>query len=260
MGNGASASTSTSVNALKATSEAYVSAIQDIAQGAALQQIVNMDCQSDGGSKNCKFCLDEMKKIWSPQETVDKCAPLCTCSVTGVDIREQVTLNMQSSQVNAAEETFKNQVSNSIFAQLNESQTEMFGSAQQFLFGSSQSKQFQKEVDNIWQEIKTTSVQDSLQQIKTLQIIDVRGPTHIYNVNLDVAIDYVSTVFQSNDTISQSILNIQNYIEAAVTVETGPITALIEIIVRLVLLVVVVIALIYAINLGIDVLMLYSSV
>ena len=233
------------INATSVVVEAYLAITQDISQGVTGRQIVSIDCGGDGKSKACNECIkytkNELKR--PPKEVQALCASICTCNIDNIKLKNMISFNAKAFLKVNAKEQFKTQINNSITQKAKQSGGDLFTIPDK-------TTNLTKTIDNLYTKMSTGSIQTALQNVQNLQTVSLAGPGDIYNVDMTVAIDYISTILTSDNSIMSSLDELtQNILQLSTQVTNAGLAQLIMWIVKIVLIIVILIVLFYSINL-----------
>lgn len=248
-------STESIVNSI---SEAYLMVAQETSQYLYNEQILNIDCNPSGTSSPCVDCIKATKKIFddrkesiTQQRLKEICKNPCTCNVSNINMSQTISINFQSFMEANSKQEFVKQVTNSFYSKASQTGTNLFPTDQR-------NETIQKAIENLYTKMASKTVQESLQGLKTLQIINVRGPANVSNIDITSAIDYVSMVLMKTDTLQQDITDIQtSMIALTMQILDVSLAQLIYRIVQIVIIIVMLMALGFIINMSFTVYGLY---
>jgi hypothetical protein len=260
MGNGVSTSMQNgSYSAAQIAAEAYLAVSQDISQGVIDQQIVSIDCNEGDSLKYCYECnawwkdyMDStpgaIEMLVTPGQTQEEainmlCSTQCDCIVGNIDLSSNIKVNMQTVQNTDSSADFETQIKNSLAQKV---------SAQGggLDFGADSQANFSNHVSNLYQGIRSSSVQRALSGLEALQVVTLKGPGHVLNVQLTDAIDYVAKTFQNESSTQNILMDLEtSIIQATTQILDAGLAQLILIIVQIVLLIIIIIMIVYSSNL-----------
>ena len=151
---------------------------------------------------------------------------------------------------------FAQQVQNALVNQV--------GSGNGFLFntkGSNGLTALNDSSKDMHQEIQNSSIQKSLQDLKNFQIISIKTPnSSLINVDLDLAVNFISNILQQNTATSSILSNINSTIIQLTTQEqTNSLNVIISWIVTLVVVGLMIVVSLFMVNIVMENLSLYAS-
>lgn len=189
-------------NILQAISEAYLSITQDVSQGVYALQMVSLDCGGET-SENCLSCISSTKKLTNDSKIIsDTCKPVCDCSISNIDLSQQISVNFSSFMENSSEADFQSKLLNSIYIQAQQTNNP--------LNFQNKMTEITNNINIIYNEMRTESFQNSIQSLKSTQIVSLKGAGNITTVNQQFAIDFISNILMSNSTISKAASELTN--------------------------------------------------
>ena len=233
--------------------QAILNMTQTITQSAVSQQIISINCQKD--TDTCSNCL----AFASNNNLIDNkdystVCPSCFCNMENVNINNIIQIDFTAIQQSDNKSNFVTQINNSLTQQ----------SVQQGvpLFNVDKGLQALADTSNsMYSAIQDTSFQNSLQSLKTFQIINVNNPnTNVINVYLDVAIKYMSNILQNNKSTSSILDDYDNQIKQFIkSTDDSLIASIVSWVVTLFLLIIFIIFLGFGINIIMANISLYAS-
>lgn len=255
MGGNASNLRSSVVNNIsitKAVAESYLNITQDIAQGTYNTQVVGIDCtQAQDVCLQCiqgiKDAFDKAKSNIPNSDITEMCHGVCTCDIHDIKLDQQISVNFSAFQKLATFESFKTGIMNSIYTQAKQS-----GGGINFYGINSDDTTtiLNKSIQNIYSSVQQDSFQSIIQSLKTLQNVELSGAGEIANVDMVIAVDFISKIVQNDSSMSQDIQQLESAILSASTqVTQSGLAQVILWIIRLIILVVCLIFLVYVVNL-----------
>lgn len=188
-------------NILQAISEAYLSITQDVSQGVYALQLVSLDCGGKTG-ENCLNCISSIKEL--KDKTSDICKPVCECSISNIDLSQQISVNFSSFMESKDSKDFQNNLLNSIYIQAQQTKNP--------LNFDNKMTDITTNVNKIYTEMRTEKFQSSIQSLRTMQIVSLRGAGNISTVNTKLAINFISDILLNNSTISKAATDLTNTI------------------------------------------------
>lgn len=196
---GKSETDSKQISVLRAISEAFVTVTQDISQSALSSQIVSLDCSMDAAGTSCLKCYDTLRSVNASEEKMIKtCNSVCNCSIEDVTMDQLVTINTNTFFESDISQEFITQFKNSIYMQAKQS-----GKS---LFTDTELTSLQSSITNIYNELKSRTFQAKIDDIQSLQVVELKGAGSIKTVNLNSTIDYVSQAIKTTKTV-QTLIN-----------------------------------------------------
>ena len=213
MGNQPSATEShKAISATRAVAETYLSFIQNISQGSFANQVVGVNCNYDPQNFGCIDCIQSLKDSYERdglepdlQYITDACKPACECKIEDVTLRQDITVDLSANLSAISEADFTMRAMNNIYAQAQQSGTDMFGIASR----TSATRTSQEAITEIASKIKQGVFQESIQGLQTLQNVTLSGPGNIATVDMTSAVDYISNVLMSSEDVAKLLTKTQ---------------------------------------------------
>ena len=217
-----------SLTSLSIITQAYLNVTQSITQGFYNQQIVKVDCKKN--SDVCNKCLEVAKNYnLVDGDDYSQACPICFCTLENINLNSIIKLNLSSFIQENSSANFQQQVLNSITQKAAEANQSLFN------FDDTKKNSLNKISNNIYNHIKQDSIQTSLQQLKTFQILSLENSnTQAINVDLNIATTFISKIFQSSSDVSSSISDMDTtIIQITSSVSDAGFAAIVSIIVTL---------------------------
>lgn len=201
---------SSSIVTTKILAEAYLYITQDTTQSVDSSQIISLNCSNKKTNELCLECKkgirdlnDKMRKGGGTKKDIfsDKkdCDDPCNCTIEKVDMKQLINVNFSAIKKSEAKQLFNQALLNSMTNQ------STVGGDSTLSFGNNTMDTISKISNNIYDKMMTEDFQSSIQTLKNMQVISLEGPGKIVTVNMTQAIDFVSKVFQSSASMSNSI-------------------------------------------------------
>jgi hypothetical protein len=227
-GNDGSVSGNKQISILRAISEAFVTITQDVSQSALSSQIVSLDCSREATGNACLKCYDILKSVNASEEKMIKtCRNVCNCSIEDVEMNQLVTINTSAFFESDVSQDFITQFKNSIYMQAKKS-----GKS---LFNDTDLDTLQSSITNIYTELKSSTFQAKIDNIQSLQVVELRGAGSIKTVDLTSIIDYVSQAVKTTGTIQTLINDLEKQmLSLSSQVTKGTMEAIIELFVSVI--------------------------
>lgn len=198
-GNDGSISGNKQISVLRAISEAFVTITQDVSQSALSSQIVSLDCSREATGNACLKCYDILKSVNVSEEKMTKmCNKVCNCSIEDVVMNQLVTINTSAFFESDVSQDFITQFKNSIYMQAQKS-----GNS---LFNDTELDSLQSSITNIYNELRSNTFQSKIDNLQSLQVVELKGAGSIKTVDLTSTIDYVSQAVKTTGSI-QTLVN-----------------------------------------------------
>lgn len=232
----------------RAVTEAYLAITQDISQSLENHQLIRLSCDSDDKRIQCDQCT----KWWfnhgssfKPPPSSDYinkiCAPVCRCDVKNVDMSQVIVINFSAFTQDSARSRFFNQVTNSLAQKATQEDSGIV---------SSNTKNSRNTINDIFNKMQSSTIQSAIQGLTSMQIIDVRGPSSVAVVNMNQAIDFISTILENNSETNTVLQELKDtVITESTQITKAGLQQVIEWVVQIVLFVVILFVLLYTINL-----------
>ena len=213
MGNQPSATEShKAISATRAVAETYLSFMQNISQGSFANQVVAVNCNYDPENFGCIDCIQGLKDSYvrdglkpDLEYISAACKPACECKIENVKLRQDITVDLSADLSAVASSDFTMRAINNIYAQAQQSGTDMFGIASR----TSATKTSQESITEIFSKIQQGVFQESIQGLQTLQNVTLSGPGNIATVDMTSAVDYVSNVLMSSEDVASLLTKTQ---------------------------------------------------
>lgn len=232
----------TTLNAVQAVTEAYLAITQDIAQGVAVKQIISTNCFPEGNA--CLECVKYLKEGFENEgkytveeineKVADLCKYTCDCNITQVNLETLAAINFEAMNAANAFELFLVQVENSLFVQAaNNDGNGLFGL-------ESEQADLEVSVQHMYEALTTEVFQETVQKLKTLQVIELEGPGNIAHVDMRIATEFISNVIQTSQVTQAALSELEaNMVAMAVEVANAGLMSIIEIIIWILLIAIV---------------------
>jgi len=251
---------SSNYTATNVITQAFLDITQTTSQSVNTKQLIDINCFSNKSSELCLECVKDWKEISQkhPSKTMDNekfikkmCEPVCSCKIEKINMDNVITVNFEAWKSFNSSEAFVTKVLDSINQSAYQEKKGIFATPDR-------SKNTQETITNIYNAMKSQSFQDSLQTLNSQQILNVKGPSNIYDIDLNQFTDYFSVILQTNDQTSSLIGDLdKNMVQLTTQVTNAGLSELISWIVRIVIALLILIIFIYAINLIIQIYSLY---
>lgn len=241
--------TSGNMTSSRIVTQAYLNITQNITQGITNEQLVNIDCGKD--TSTCLDCVENAKKYGL---NVDKVCNICFCRFENIDMENIISIDFDAFLNSSTEDSFQNQIENSLTQNAVQTGTRLFNTDEGLRTLSENS-------NRIYNEMRTESFQTSLQELRNFQVINMVGQnSSIINVDMDIAIEFISAALLDNTNISNILNDMQTQILQMTTeVIKGGFSMIISWIVTIVTLIIIAMFFLFGFNLIMQVIQLYSS-
>ena len=245
-----------SYSATKVVTDVFIDITQQISQGLSALQIVNVDCNSNGAGQNCLDCIQAWKKLSNDPNIPKKtCNSVCVCKVENIDMDQNIVLNLDSWLSYSNKDDFLKKINSSISQNAQSSGQSLYPNGDS---SGDRQTNITNVTNNIFDAMKSTTFQQAIQSIKTLQIINLQGGGSITNVNLNDFAQYFGQILQNNTDTSSLITQLDaSMIQLSTSVTDAGLARLILWIVRIIVAVIILIVLFYAIGLIFQIYTLY---
>lgn len=251
--------TNYSYSATKVLTDVFIDITQDISQGLAALQILNVDCNSNGAGQNCLACIQAWKKLSNDPKIPEKaCNSVCVCKVENINMDQNIVINLQSWLDYTNKEDFIKKINNSINQNAQSSGQSLYPNGGKGDSSGDRVTNIANISNKIYDSMKSTTFQEAIQSIKTLQIINLEGGGSIVNVNLNDFTQYFGQILENNGNTSSLINELDaSMIQLSTSVTDAGLARLILWIVRIIVAVIILIVLFYSIGLIFQVYTLY---
>jgi hypothetical protein len=178
--------------------QAMLNITQDISQGSIIQQNIKVDC----ANKNlCNSCLNVANKYkLAPNGDYSNICRACFCNLENINVNNIIMMNLSALQQSSSDD-FVKQIKNSLTQQLAST-----GSMSNTTISKSSSESLSSTSSNIYNSISEQSFQEAVSGLKSFQIINVKNPnTSLINIELDIAVNYLSKIIQQNKEVSKNV-------------------------------------------------------
>ena len=240
------------IDSTKILVQAILNVTQDISQGSIVQQHIDIDCSN---KSSCNSCLTTAKqyKLDEGGDYSGICR-MCYCNLENIDMKNIITINTSSFQSSTGSD-FQQQVQNSVTQAL--SKAGGLGSTNKTRRNNIDALNTQS--TNIHTAMKSTSFQESIDQLKAFQIISVKNTnTSLINIELDIAINYLSKTIQQSTEIASSLNDFNTAISQVVNESSQSLLYIIvSLIITIVIILTAVIAFVFMFQIVSDDLILY---
>lgn len=206
-----SAYTSGNIDTTRVVVQTILNISQDISQGVTSQQLINVNCGKK--SDTCNKCIMTAKKYGLGTGDYSDICGICFCTLENVNLSNIITVDFEALQL-STQENFNQQIVNSITQQL-ASQKKYYNSS---AGGKDPLTLLNDSSKNVWKAVQDNSFMESLQELKAFQVVSLENPnTSLINVDMELAINFISNILQSNketssaiDTLNSQIIQISN--------------------------------------------------
>jgi hypothetical protein len=233
--------------------QAYLNITQDITQASVTQQAINIDCSKD--TTACAKCLKTAKKYNLGGGDYESVCMSCFCKLENVQMSNNIKINMSSFQSMDSSTEFEKQIQNSLTQQSSTNGGSVFNpkSDNKTTLSDTSKKMFKA--------IQDSEMQTAIQQLQNFQVLNLNDPnTQLINVRMDLAVDFLSSLFQKTKSTSKILSEYQSHIEQSmVSLIQNSLTIIITWIVTLFIITILVVFFIFGIDIVLDVLTLYAS-
>lgn len=244
--------TSGNINSTSLIVQAFLNIVQDTSQGVISQQSIDINCEKN--TQACINCIKTAKKYELATDDYSSICPSCFCTLENVKINNYITVNLSSFMDTKSSQAFVTQLSNALTQQALITGSKLFKTDDGL-------KALNKNAEDIYKEMKTSSIQTSLQELKNFQVISINNPNSAaINVDLSVAIDFISKIIQNSENMSSQLENLETTILTLTTKQIQDFsTVLVTWMVTLFLIAIIIVFFIFCINIVMNVLTLYAS-
>ena len=216
--------------------DATLSVVQDISQGVNAEEVISVRCDPAA----CETCISSVKNRFPTSSASDVqscCSPICKCSVDGINMSEQISVNFKAFQSDSSKANFAAQIQNSVTLKAKQQGGDIFSSADR-------EKALRTSSENIHQYISDHMEQTIVQSLTDTQVLSLTGAGSITNASLANAAKVIQTAVESEANLQSSITDLtENIIELTTEVESAGLEELIKWIVRIVLIILLIIGL-----------------
>jgi len=238
----------TSRSLTEAVTEAYLAITQDISQSLEAQQLILLSCDSKEKRDQCDRCTlwwFNNSRSFNPQPSSDyinkMCAPVCSCDVKNVDMSQTILINFSAFMQDSAKSSFFNQVTNSLAQKATQEESGI---------PTSNTKNSEDTINSLFEKMQSDTIQTAIQGLSAMQIITLQGTGSVAVVNMNQAIDFISTILENNAEVSSELQKLENQIiQESTQITRAGLEEIIEWIIQIVLFVVILFALFYTIDL-----------
>jgi hypothetical protein len=240
------------ITSQRLVSQAILNITQSTTQGVLGIQKINLNCNKN--TKACNNCLETAKYYnLINDKNYSKICNVCFCTLENVNIKNIITVDMESFKNLDSSQQFQQQVRNSITQMATMNGFSLFNTGDGM-------KSLNKTSDKMYEQIKSDNFQNSFQQLKNFQILSINNPnTSIINVDLDLTIEFLSKILQENKQTSAILDDFEtNILQLTTQTTTGPMYTIVQWIVLLVTIIIIVICFIVGIYLSMQVIELYA--
>jgi hypothetical protein len=205
-------------------------------------------CRTDTYNRYKKSGKSDKESI----EMADKLCTTCECKEDNINLNQIISVDFTSLLSSDAQEQFKTALTNSIYNKAYQTETNLsFGDNDSTITNIS---------NNILDKLQSTSVQQSLQAIRNIQIVQLNSPGSVTNVDFQQSINFVSSILETDDQISGILNDLETQIiNASEQVTEAGINQVIVDIVLIIMIVIALIIFIFSFNLLIELYTLYTG-
>ncbi len=234
--------------------QAYLNITQNITQGVLGEQLINVDCKKNTSA--CNKCISVVKQYGlADGDDYSRICNVCFCTLENVNINNIITIDFNAFISTDQTQEFEQQIQNSLTQQALISGSTLFNT-------DSNLTALNETSNEMYSEMRQSSFQNSLQELKNFQILSINNPnSSVINVDLDLTINFISKILQQNEGTS-SILDKydQSIIQLTSKTVQGSLAVVISWIVTLFVIAIIVAVFIFTIPIVMNVLQLYAIV
>ena len=169
------------------------------------------------------------------------CAPVCNCDVKNVDMSQAIVINFSAFTQDSARSSFFNQVTNSLAQKAIQQDSGII---------ASNTKNSQGTINDLFEKMQSDTIQTAIQGLTAMQIIAVQGTGSVAVVNMNQAIDFISTILESNSETNTVLQDLENKIvQESTQITKSGLEEIIEWIVQIVLFILILVVLFFTSNL-----------
>lgn len=241
------------IDGTKIVVQAILNITQDISQGSIVNQNINVDCSD---KDLCNSCLSVAKKYkLAPNGDYSNICRACFCNLENIKVNNIIMLNLSSLQQSSSDD-FVQQIKNSVTQQLAES-----GATSSTNISDKMSTNLVKTSKSIYTSMSETSFQEAVSGIKSFQIVNVINPnTSLINIELDIAINYLSKIIQQNTEMQKNVNTLTQQISQITSESSQSILyVIVSFIITLVIIAISIFVFIFIFNIISEDLMLFAS-
>lgn len=242
------------ISSTSLVTQAYLNITQSITQGVLGEQLINVECKKNTSA--CNKCIAVAKQYGlGDRDNYSKICNVCFCTLENVNMNNIITIDFSAFTSTDQTEEFKQQIQNSLTQQASISGTTLFDTSDVTL------NALNKTSSDMYNAMKQSSFQNSLQELKNFQILSLNNPnSSVINVDLDLTVDFISKILQQNKTTSSMLDKFDKSI-VQITTQTvqGALTIVISWIVTLFVIAIIVAFFIFGISIVMQVFELYAS-
>ena len=233
--------------------QAFLAMTQEINQDFVNVQSNILSCHQN---KNYLYdCISKLQKAGKSNEDINKICNLLSCNVSDIIMKQKFNINLNIKQDADTKAQFTKQLLNAI------SQNSSQQDSSINLSGGANIENITTTSDKIFEQLTSTSFQQSIQSVAGLQNIIMTDPSIVNNVNMSEAVKLMIQTLQENSDVQESLSDLSSsIIQAAAALSSAGLDELIMWIVRIVLAIITLILLFYCSDLIFDMYGLYVSI
>ena len=197
-----------SIDVLRAVTESYFTVVQDMAQGVLTNQVVSVDCSRDAGGQQCLRCIQATKNIEpNPDSIKETCKDVCECTVSGINFNQMISFDSAIFAQAQSQQKFRDQVITNMKIQAIEKKSPVAI--------PDSNKIITQNITDLYSSMNTSSFQSAVNELKAMQVVQLKGSGRIVNVDMNMAIRYASKIIMSTESMAESVNSIQSQIDAS---------------------------------------------
>jgi hypothetical protein len=205
------------ININKIVSDTLIAVTQVITQGAEAYQLISVNCTDN--QTLCTECVSRWATLYKKEgldpkamQIQETCKYVCNCEVNDVNLSQQIVCDFSAYQDNVSSQEFFDSFMSNLYLESYSNNVSLPG-----LGLESNMEILQKQVSSIFSKLQQDSVQESLQALKTVQLIDLTGAGSVTGVNMTQMVTMVSSVLQTNETIIKEINTLESILLSLTT-------------------------------------------
>lgn len=187
------------VNVANIASASLLAVTQRIAQAVNVLQSVTCQNENEAVNDVCQVCLTASDPAL--------CVPVCQCNIRDLSMRQVVTVEFRAIQQQENRRVFFQSFLDNLYLEASRTHEGFPGL-------KSDQQTLQTAVNNLYDAIITENVQKALQALGITQIVRLEGPGLITGVNMRQMVQQVSSILQSNVTVTQALGQVEQNLAA----------------------------------------------
>ena len=210
------------INTMKVLTQTMISVSQNITQGAQAAQVVNLICNSPEQISTCASCRQGLRDLHYDLAFVEKtCDFVCRCQASDIKLDQTISWNFNaliSADINAK---FVSSFFDNLILEAKLTKDTLFELP-------SRRTVIEKSVMEVLNVLRSTTVQTSLQTLKSQQVVRIVGASTTSGISMTQSVNMVSSVLMTSTEMTEVLNTLQVQMNALLVQELSGFAALLK--------------------------------